>query len=574
MQNLKFDRQFFRDVWRLLKPYWVSKEKGSAFLLLGLIIFCIVVQIRISVIFNFLQRDIFNALQNFNKSLLLQLIGKYIILLIAAILVFGYNVYFNGILVIRWRRWLTQQYLNEWLAKHTHYRMQVLNKTVDNPDQRISEDLEAFPSTALSLFSSLLSSLLMLFAFSLILWNLSGNLTIPLGGRHTITIPGYLLWAGLLYACLGTWLNAKIGRRLSNLNYLQQRYNADFRFGMARLREVSEQVAMYNGETAEGNKFTRIFKNVFDNFVNIIKVQKRLSFFQNGYASVTYVFGILIAVPLFFAKKIQIGGVVQIGSALNNVVESLSIFISLFTTLAAWRSVVFRLIEFSGSMKEAQDIATTTKIQIISQDDNYLKVNNLNLLLPDGSVLLENIQLLVQPKERVLLTGASGTGKSTLLRALAGIWPYGSGVIQMPNNQKTLFLPQKPYLPLGTLREALWYPIDKPDNDTEKLLEVLTYCGLEKFHAELDTVRNWSQELSLGEQQLIAFARVLLQKPDWIFLDEASSALDENNERKIYEKLQSFLPNVTILSVGHRSSLSQMHTRRIEIVRSHDSHNK
>jgi putative ATP-binding cassette transporter len=566
-ENLKFDRQFFRDLWQLLKPYWQSEEKWSAFLLLFVIIACIVAQIRLSVAFNYLRKDLFDALQNFNKPLLFHLIGKYIFLLVIAILIFGYNVYFNGLLTIRWRRWLTQCYLADWLTKHTYYRMQVINKTVDNPDQRISEDLSSFPTAALSIFSNLLDSLLTLFAFGFILWNVSGSLTVPLGAYGHFSLPGYLLWAALFYACAGTWLNAKIGRPLANFNYLQQRYNADFRFSMARLREVSEQVAMYRGETVENNKFTQFFKNIFDNFISIIKVQKRLVFFQNGYTAITYVFAILISMPLYFSKKIQIGGVVQISNALDNVITAFSVFITLFVVLANWRSVIFRLTEFSQTMRETRNDAATSKINIAEHPEPNVVVNDLDLLLPDNTPLLEHIQLTIKSGEMLLLTGASGVGKSTLLRALAGIWSYGRGTILTPKNQKTMFLPQKPYLPLGTLREALLYPTDSGDISNVEINQALTLCGLEKLQSELENTRNWSQELSLGEQQLIAFARLFLQKPDWIFLDEATSALDETNERKMYEKLREHLPKAAIVSVGHRSSLSQFHERKIEFMK-------
>lgn len=564
--TLKFDKQFYRDLWKLLKPYWASEEKWLAYLLLFSVIACIVIQVRIGVAFNYFRKDFFDALQNFNKPLLLHLVIKYIFLLVAAILVYGYNVYFNGLLSIRWRRWLTKQYLADWLAKHTYYRMQVLNQSVDNPDQRISEDLDSFPSSALGIFSNLLNSLLTIFAFGFILWNLSGDLQIPLSATSHITIPGYLLWAALLYACLGTWLNALIGRPLSGLNYLQQRYNADFRFSMARLREVSEQVAMYRGEKVESHKFSQQFKDVFDNFVNMIKIQKRLVFFQNGYNAASFVFGLVIAMPLFFAKKIQIGGVVQITSALDNVITAFSIFIALFASLATWRSVIHRLTEFTSQMNAATSSAASTLIHIVPHDGNAMIVNSLTISLPDKTPLLSDLNLVFDPGESVLITGPTGTGKSTLLRAFAGIWPYGHGEIRVPREQKILFLPQKPYLPLGSLRDVLLYPDHHTEVADEQLSGHLTNFGLSKLQHELHTTRNWSHELSLGEQQIIGFIRVFLQKPRWIFLDEATSALDENTERKMYQELREFLPGAAIISVGHRPSLNHYHQKCIVLV--------
>jgi putative ATP-binding cassette transporter len=564
-QQLKFNKQFFRDLWALLKPYWVSEEKWIACLLLLVVITCIVAQIRIGVWFNYFRGDFFNALQNFNKPLLIKLVYEYVAMLIIAIIVFGYNVYFNGLLTIRWRRWLTQQYLADWLEKQAYYRMQVLDKTVDNPDQRISEDLDGFSSNALGIFSNLLNAVLSIFAFGAILWGLSGALHVPLGSHFHITIPGYLLWAALLYACLGTWLNAIIGRKLPGLSYLQQRYNANFRFSMARLREVSEQVAMYRGEAAEGNKFKQLFKNVYDNFVNIIKVQKRLMFFQSGYTSASFVFGLVVALPLFFAKAIQIGGVMQVLNALDNVITSFSIFISLYATLADWRSGIFRLTEFSNIMKEAQASLASSNIQIIKNKTATITVKHLDLMQPNGDYLLQNICMTIKSGETLLLTGDSGVGKSTLLRAIAGIWPYGHGTIIIPQDQKIMFLPQKPYLPLGTLRDALLYPSETQNITNENLSQILIECGLEKFQPQLSEIRNWSYELSLGEQQLIAFVRVLLQKPDWVFLDEATSALDEINQAKMYLKLRNDLPTIGIISVGHRSSLHELHGKKIHL---------
>ncbi len=566
-QNLKFDRKFYRDLWQLLTPYWSSEEKWSAYGLLAAIIALIVAQVCLNIAFMDFYRDFFDALQNYNKPFLIHSIWKFSGLALALILAVGYNIYLGGLLSIRWRRWLTKHYLKSWLENHTYYRMQVLNKNVDNPDQRISEDLDVFPSTAVSLFTSLLTSILTLFYFGIVLWQLSGNLTLPLGTLGTWVIPGYLLWAAIIYAAIGTPLTFFIGRIFSKLNYLQQRFNADFRFGMMRLREASEQIALYRGEHVEHSKFSGQFAQIFDNTIRMIKIQKNLMFFSFGYNTISYMFSLAIGLPLYFAKKIQIGGIIQINTAFGQVIGALSVLISAFTTIANWRSVIHRLAEFNNSMAEVKTLSYSNQIKLAERTNEHLLIDQLSLSLPNGDVLLNNFQLNIQAGDKILINGISGSGKSTLLRTLAGIWPFGSGSIRLPLNSIVMFLPQKPYLPLGSLREAMLYPNHNKDISTDELKQILSLCGLEKLQNELDTVRNWAHELSLGEQQLIGFARVLIQKPNWIFLDEATSALDETSEAQMYNKIHAALPTATIVSVGHRHTLRDFHNKEIEIVR-------
>jgi len=565
MENLKFDRQFFRDLKALLKPYWRSEEKWKAYGLLALIISCIVIQNFTSLALTQFYQNFFDALSNLNKSVIGGLILNFILLVVILIIVVGYNIYFTGILSIRWRRWLTKHYLSTWLANHTFYRMQVLHKNVDNPDQRISEDLDAFASSTLSLFTSLLDSILSLIIFGLLLWKISGSIQIPLWHHQVITVPGYLLWVALICAIIGTVFTRLIGRPLPGLNYRQQQYNANFRFGLARLRETSEQVALYRGTDLEKKQLGKTFSNVVDNFLRLIKIQKYLMFFQFGYNSTAYFIGLMSGLPLLFAKKIQIGGLIQISQAYGQVISALSILVTAFAGIATWRAVIYRLTEFNQHMNEVAHLAKEASIQYQTQDDNQLTVNKLDLLLPNQQVLLKDLRLKIDAGDSLLITGPSGVGKSTLLRALAGIWPHGRGQINLPHNAHLMFLPQKPYLPIGTLRNALVYPDDTANITDEKIQETLNLCGLTKLANELNIENNWAQEFSLGEQQLIGFTRVFLQKPDWIFLDEATSALDENNESKMYQLLHEKLPKATIISVGHRSSLNNFHQTKIHL---------
>ena len=565
MEPLKFNRQFFRDFWTLLKPYWRSEEKWTAYGLFGLIVACITIQSFAALALNKFYQTFFDALNNLNRSVLEGLLLKFVIIVAILIVVVGYNVYLSGILSIRWRRWLTKNYLSQWLGNHTFYRMQVLHKNVDNPDQRISEDLDAFASSTLNLFTSLLDSTLSLIIFGCLLWKISGSIQIPIGATKLV-IPGYLLWIALGCAILGTWLTRIIGRPLPDLNYKQQQYNANFRFGLVRLRETSEQVALYRGENLEKQQLSNTFADVVNNFFNLIRVQKYLMFFQFGYNSISYFIGLVAGLPLLFAKKIQVGGLIQISQAYGNVVGALSILVTAFVGIATWRAVIYRLSEFKQHMEATKKLlAEEASIKYQTHATDQLTVDKLDLLLPNQQPLLKNLQFNIESGHSVLITGPSGIGKSTLLRALAGIWPHGHGQILLPQHAHLMFLPQKPYLPIGTLRHALIYPDTSNTISDEAIKAILTLCGLDKLTEQLTTTSNWAQEFSLGEQQLIGFIRVFLQKPDWIFLDEATSALDEINESKMYQLLRERLPHSTLISVGHRSSLYHFHQGRINL---------
>jgi putative ATP-binding cassette transporter len=559
-KNLKFDRSFFRDFYGLLKPYWTSEEKWSAFGLLTLNIICTIIGVRASVALNNFHKDFFDALQNFNKPALITALIHFAVIATTLLLSYGYAFYFNGILSMRWRQWLTKNYLKKWLDNHTHYRMQLSKSHVDNPDQRISEDLERFPDATLSLFFLILQSVLLLLSFSVILWELSGNLSIPIGSWHVV-IPGYLFWSALLYAILGTLITSRIGKKLAPLDYQQQFYNADFRFSLIRLRESSEQIALYRGEAVENANFTHLFGRIFKNFMHTVSLKKYLTFFTNGYGTVANLLGVCLALPFYLQKKLQLGGLMQISGAFGSVITAFSLAVDGFSLLAEWKALVFRLNEFVLSIEKSSN-TEHCKIIIQKENQNNIVVKKLKLSLPDGQVLLENIHLTLQAGGSFLLMGPSGLGKSTFLRTLAGLWPYGEGQITLPQHQKIFFLPQKPYLPLGTLEHALMYPSHEPIA-MQTLYNTLELCCLTKLQPLLHETKDWTKALSLGEQQLIAFARILINKPDIIFLDEASSALDEKTEIQVYTNLRLFLPTATIISIGHRSSLHQFHEQKI-----------
>jgi vitamin B12/bleomycin/antimicrobial peptide transport system ATP-binding/permease protein len=467
-------------------------------------------------------------------------------------------------LEIKWRSWMTEHYLDNWLNKQNYYRLQLLNNSTDNPDQRISEDIKMFVSSTLTLSLGVLKATVTLFSFIVILWGLSGSLALPFG-HSKIMIPGYMVWAAIGYAVIGTWITSKIGRPLVGLNFDQQRYEADFRFSLVRLRENSESIAFYRGEQQEQANFADRFKKVFGNFRALMLRQKKLTWFTSGYSQIAIIFPFLVAAPRFFSKQIQLGGLVQTASAFGKVQDALSFFVDSYSSLAEWQAVINRLEGFSNNIELVRNSSENSLIQVTYSSAPSLIVSGLQVDLPNGSSLLDNLEFSLNKGDTLLIAGPSGSGKSTLMRTLAGIWPFAKGCISIPQGESVLFLPQKPYLPLGTLRDTLLYPHGAGWVSDEPLKEVMTLCKLNELLDKLDSVEDWSHLLSLGEQQRIAFARVLLQRPKWLFLDEATSALDEPTECAMYRLLQEQLQDSAIISVGHRHTLLDYHRMRLHI---------
>ncbi|MGC8603603.1 MAG: ABC transporter ATP-binding protein/permease, partial [Desulfomonilaceae bacterium] len=423
--------------------------------------------------------------------------------------------------------------------------MQFLDDPTDNPDQRISEDIDSFIDLTLSLSIKLLNSIATLASFIVILWQLSGTLEVPLGSIGTFSIPGYMVWAAIGYSVIGTWLTMRVGNPLIELNFNQQRYEADFRFSMARLRENSECVALYRGEHDEHGNFWSRFTEVVNNYWKIMRRQKRLNSLTGGYNQLAVIFPVIMAAPRFFAGQMKLGGLMQTASAFRSVHDALSFLVNSYTTITSWNAIMNRLTGFTGAIEQVKSLKELEELRRINSSDGSFRVESLSVLLPDKRVLIEDLDLRLERGTSLLITGESGTGKSTLVRTLAGIWPFARGTIRIPERSKTMFLPQKPYLPLGSLRRALYYP-SEPTMSEPQLLEVLDRCFLAHLSKEVDQSVNWSQALSLGEQQRIAFARILLQRPDYLFLDEATASLDERMEEKLYQLIRTQLTNTTV----------------------------
>jgi putative ATP-binding cassette transporter len=552
-----------RDAWRLAKPYWMSEEKWSARGLLLAVVALNLGNVYISVRINAWNNAFYNALQKLDGAEFFRQLGVFCILAAAFIVMAVYAQYLSQMLQIRWRRWLTRRYLGAWLADRSYYHLELKSAT-DNPDQRISEDLNQFTSYVLTLSLGLLTAVVSLGSFLGILWGLSGPANIPLG-NWSLHIPAYLVWAALLYAGVGTWLTIKIGRPLVPLNFDQQRLEANFRFSLVRLRENAESVALYRGEAMELSVFQERFRGVFENFWQIMKRQKRLSWFTSGYAQIAVIFPVVVVAPRYFAKQIGLGGLMQVVGAFSAVQSSLSFIITSYTSIAAWQAVTERLSGFEERLSAIQRSTHEPQGLAIRREESGVAIDDVDLDLPNGTPLLRGVAFASEPGAAVLINGPTGAGKSTLLRALAGIWPYGRGEIRLAKG-RILFVPQRPYLPLGTLTAVLRYPGGDSDSlPATTLAAVLNQVGLGALINELDDVHDWSQRLSPGEQQRLAFARIFLTKPALVFLDEVTSALDERSEAELYGLLRTAPWRPTIVSVGHRSTLRSFHDQVLEM---------
>jgi len=560
-------RRDLADAWRLTKPYFVSEEKVAAWTLLAAVVLLNLANVYVHVRINQWSAAEYNALGTYNYDEFIYQFWVFLVLSAFNIVITVYALYLNQMLQIRWRRWLTRRYITTWLTDRTYFRLQLSGGTTDNPDQRIQEDLNLFTTYAMSLSLGLLTAVVSLFSFLFILWDLSGPARIPLGNWGTWYIPGYLVWAALLYSGIGTWLSIKVGRPLVPLNFAQQRFEADFRYSLIRLRENAESIAFYAGEAPESTIFRSRFANVVDNFWRIMVRRKQLSWFTATFTQAAIVFPILVAAPRYFAKQIQLGGLIQVLGAFGMVQNALSFIITSYPDIAAWQACTERLSGFETRMRQVADSMRAPQ-QIALRRGGGVEVQNLDIDLPDGTALLRGVNFSVAPGQALLLVGPTGSGKSTTLRAMAGLWPFGKGEVGLGEGLE-MFLPQKPYLPLGTLRQALLYPREDRDDvkrvSDERLEQVLKMVNLGGFTRMLDTVDNWALRLSLGEQQRLAFARVILIEPSVVIMDEATSALDEPTEAMLYGLLRRMGHRPTIVSVGHRSTLREFHDKVCDI---------
>ncbi|HKA47313.1 MAG TPA: ABC transporter ATP-binding protein/permease [Methyloceanibacter sp.] len=554
-------RNSAREFTRIAVPYFRSEDRRAGRALLLAVIALQLFQVWLNVRFNAWYKTFYDALQNKDWDTFIWQLGVFSLLAAFFIVSAVYQIYLQQWLQIRWRRWLTNRYLGRWLGNGTHYRMRLKGDSADNPDQRIADDIKQFINNTLDIGISLLGSIVTLISFVVILWNLSATTPLVIGSQ-SFNIPGYLVWAALIYAIIGTWVTHLVGKPLVKLNFDQQRYEADFRFSLVRLRENAEEVTLLSGEPAEKERLLDRFGRVVGNWYGIMQRTKRLTFLTAGYSQVAIIFPFIVVSPLYFAGSMMLGGLMQIASAFGQVQGALSFFVKAYSDIADWKAVLNRLAGFDASMDWARSLDTAApRVQHVADGGTALVADDLTVSLPSGEEIVRASDLEIAPGERVLVTGPSGSGKTSLFRALGGVWPFGAGIVRIPKEAKLLVLPQRPYLPLGTLRGALAYPGSVEAFTPAEIDDVLRATGLGDVNDSLDEIAYWADRLSMGEQQRLSIARALLQRPDWLFLDEATSALDEPAEAMLYRLLLERLPHAAIVSIGHRSSLVMFHER-------------
>ena len=561
---------FLRDAWHLARPYWSSEDRWRGRALLAVVVALNLSLVGMTVLLTYWQRAFYNALEAKDWDAFVALLFTwhrtesegwlpgFSIVAALYILIAVYQLYLRQALQIRWRRWLTEVYLGQWLDGRAYYRMALTDPVTDNPDQRIAEDARMFVDDTLSLGLGLMNSVVTLGSFVIVLWSLSGPLNV-LG----VDIPGYMVWVALIYALLGTWLAHLIGRPLVALNFTQQKVEADFRYALVRFRENVEGIALYGGEADEKRGLTQRFRALMENWWAIMTATKRLTFFTAGYTQVAIIFPIVVAAPAYFAGRIQLGGLIQTSSAFGQVQGALSWFVDNYARLTEWRATVERLTGFTRAVQAAR---TAEAGPVASKSSAAgLALRDVTLALPDGRVLLDKGAAEVAPGEAVVITGASGSGKSTLFRAIAGIWPFGGGRVELPATGRALFLPQQPYIPLGSLKRAVCYPEDEAAFSDTAVAEALEAAELPHMVPRLHETDSWDKRLSGGEQQRLALARALLLKPDWLFLDEATASLDPGAEERLYACVRESLPGTAILSIAHRPAVAQFHDRGLRL---------
>lgn len=547
---------------RMALSYWLSRTAPKAWLLSFFLIACTGVLVLLNMQLNNWQVDFYNHLQQRDRSGFYHSLLQFVMICSILVAASGWQTHFKMLLQIRWRHWLTNRYISLWLQNQTYFRMNFITSTVDNPDQRIEEDIQLFVNHSIELAVGLLRHLVTLIVFSAVLWRLSGEISVSFLSTNAV-ISGYLVWSALIYSALGTWLTIKIGRPLMLQNNIQQSNEANFRYSLVRLKEYAECIALYKGELWEKHSLLKRFSNIVATYLTMIKTTRAITWISSSYAQLSTVFAFLIASPRYFNDELQLGQLFEISGAYWYVNSALSYIIDSFGKIAQWQAVTERLQQFYLQLIKSEQQFKITAPPL--GNPNALITKELSIFSPAGHILINKLTIEIPAGSSLLITGPSGCGKSTLLHTLAGIWPYFDGRMSLPPTDDVLCLPQKPYLPVDSLLNTILYPHKHGKIIDTKVKEALVLCKLTALLPQLDIEADWSKVLSLGELQRLSLARAILHQPKWLFLDETTSCIDTGMECEVYQVLREKLPASSLISIGHRDTLKAHHHLVLEL---------
>jgi putative ATP-binding cassette transporter len=556
-----FDRRFARNLWRLTRVYWTSRDATRGGLLLALAIALELGAVYGNVMLADGQRLIFDALQDKDGTAFFAAILAFLTAVLGFVAASTLRIYVRQVLEIRWRECVTEHYLERWIQPLAFCQDKLHHDETDNPDQRIAEDIREYVASTLGLSLSLLSAVVTLISFGGLLWSLSGEWAVRIAGAE-VHIPGLMLWVAILYAILATWLTHRIGRPLVPINFDRQRVEADFRFDLMRFRQNVESVAFSRGEDMVRTRSLDRFRNVIGNWSRLIRAQRNLNLLTTGTGEVNGIVPLIVAAPAYFAGRLTLGGVAQTRIAYAQVSGALSWAVNAYQEIARWRASIERLVSFTEVMDDTAAEVEKAEIQVVAAKTANLSIRGLRLDLPDGTVLLDGVNATIAPGDRIALLGPLGTGKTALMRAVAGIWPFGKGVIEVPSGDRVFIVPPRPFLPIGTLREAASFPSPPGAFSDEWIRSVLRLLDLQHLENRLDDVDNWDQVLSTGEEQRLGLVRAFLQKPDWLLIDNATVGLDDASERRVYTHLFQRMPRSTVISIAHHPELARYHEKQ------------
>ena len=560
-----FGPRFARHLTRLTRLYWTSPDAPKGGLLLAATIALELGTVYGNVLLSDVQRLIFDAFQDKQMAAFTSAIAIFLGVAFGFVLVSTYRIYLRQALEIRWRQWLTDHFIQEWITSHAYCQIELHRKATDNPDQRIADDVREYVASALGLFLSLLSAVATLVSFAVILWRLSGSWKFEMNG-DPFQIPGLMLWVALVYSIVATWFAHRVGRRLAGLQFDRQRFEADFRFKLVRFRENVEPIALASGEGAERRFALDRFQRIVGNWWELIGAQRNLMLVTTGIGQANSLVPLLVAAPAFFAGHMTLGSVMQTRIAYGEVSGGLTWFVNAYQEIARWRANIERIVTLAEEIESTRDeLEKTEFVHVERATGSALRLDGVRLARPDGAVLIQSATAELRPGDRVALVGPGGSGKRTLLRAIAGIWRFGKGVIEVPDHTRKLILSQRSHLPIATLREAISYPEPAGTFSDHDIREVMGLLDLGSLENRLDETAHWQQLLSGGEQQRLALARAFLIQPDWIFLDEATSGLDEATEARVYQLFRERLPSAAIVTIADRPGLAQYHSSRWQL---------